>query len=174
MATHSSVLAWRIPGTGEPGGLPSMRLHRVGHDWSDLAAAACFQKTLGKMPEISILGRHKILSEEDWPAESREEELTLWTLNEVAGESAFCVNNEQSPIWRLNNFSMLTISLLVLLDMCLTASYTIIPITQPANAFLVHLRVILCGILRNMVKNKIENFFPLSFPVVWKRCVLTG
>ena len=32
MATHSSVLAWIIPGTGEPGGLPSMRLHRVGHD----------------------------------------------------------------------------------------------------------------------------------------------
>ena len=40
MPTHSSVLAWRIPGTGEPGGLPSMGLNRVGHDWSDLAAAA--------------------------------------------------------------------------------------------------------------------------------------
>ena len=40
MATHSSVLAWRIPGAGEPGGLPSMGSHRVGHDWSDLAAAA--------------------------------------------------------------------------------------------------------------------------------------
>ena len=40
MATHSSVLAWRIPGMGEPGGLPSMGLHRVGHDRSDLAAAA--------------------------------------------------------------------------------------------------------------------------------------
>ena len=40
MATHSSVLAWRIPGTVEPGGLPSMGSHRVGHDWSDLAAAA--------------------------------------------------------------------------------------------------------------------------------------
>ena len=40
MATHSSVLAWRIPGTGEAGGLPSMGLHRVGHDLSDLAAAA--------------------------------------------------------------------------------------------------------------------------------------
>ena len=40
MATHSNVLAWRIPGTGEPGGLPSVRSHRVGHDWSDLAAAA--------------------------------------------------------------------------------------------------------------------------------------
>ena len=42
MATHSSVLAWRIPGTVEPGGLPSMGSHRVGHDWSDLAAAAHF------------------------------------------------------------------------------------------------------------------------------------
>jgi len=40
MATHSSVLAWRIPGMGEPGELPSMGLHRVRHDWSDLAAAA--------------------------------------------------------------------------------------------------------------------------------------
>ena len=40
MATHSSVLAWRIPGVGEPGGLPSTGSHRVGHDWSDLAAAA--------------------------------------------------------------------------------------------------------------------------------------
>ena len=40
MANHSSVLAWRIPGMGEPGGLPSMWLDRVGHDWSDLAAAA--------------------------------------------------------------------------------------------------------------------------------------
>ena len=40
MATHSSVLAWRIPGMGEPGGLPSMGLHRVRHDWSDLAAEA--------------------------------------------------------------------------------------------------------------------------------------
>ena len=40
MATYSSVLAWRIPGTGEPGGLPSMGSQRVGHDWCDLAAAA--------------------------------------------------------------------------------------------------------------------------------------
>ena len=40
MATHPSVLAWRIPGTEEPGGLPSMGSNRVGHDLSDLAAAA--------------------------------------------------------------------------------------------------------------------------------------
>ena len=39
MATHSSVLAWRVPGTGKPGGLPSMGSHRVGHNWSDLALA---------------------------------------------------------------------------------------------------------------------------------------
>ena len=40
MATHSSVLAWRIPGMGEPGRLPSVGSHRVGYEWSDLAAAA--------------------------------------------------------------------------------------------------------------------------------------
>ena len=45
MATHSSVLAWRIPGTGEPGGLPLMGSHRVGHDWGDLAAAVSNNET---------------------------------------------------------------------------------------------------------------------------------
>ena len=40
MATHSSVLAWRIPGTGEPGGLPSMESHRVGLDWSDSSSSS--------------------------------------------------------------------------------------------------------------------------------------
>ena len=42
MATHSSVPVWRIPGMGDPGGLLSMGSHRVGHDWSDLAAAAAY------------------------------------------------------------------------------------------------------------------------------------
>ena len=50
MATHSSVLAWRIPGMGEPGGLPSMGWHRVRHDWSDLAAAAATEVLLGVGP----------------------------------------------------------------------------------------------------------------------------
>ena len=49
MATHSSVLAWRIPGTGEPGGLPSMGSHRVGHDWSDLAEAAAAAAAQSKL-----------------------------------------------------------------------------------------------------------------------------
>ena len=51
MATHSSVLAWRIPGTGDPGGLPSMGSHRVRHDWSDAAAAAAAADTMGNMFE---------------------------------------------------------------------------------------------------------------------------
>ena len=51
MATHASVLAWRIPGTGEPGGLPSIKSHRVGHDWSDLAAAAAAVRILLKQAQ---------------------------------------------------------------------------------------------------------------------------
>ena len=54
MATHSSVLAWRIPGVGEPGGLPSMGSHRVGHNWSDLAAAAAVP-SLSPSPLIEFL-----------------------------------------------------------------------------------------------------------------------
>ena len=54
MATHSSILAWRIPGMAEPGGLPSMGFHRVGQDWSDLAAAvAVFTVTLWSCISIS-------------------------------------------------------------------------------------------------------------------------
>ena len=53
MATHSSVIAWRIPGTEEPGGLPSMGSHRVGHDWSNLAAAAA---VTGKYVKITSYG----------------------------------------------------------------------------------------------------------------------
>ena len=55
MATHSSVPAWRIPGTVEPGGLPSMGLHRVGHDWSDLAAAAAVYVCQYYPPNLSHL-----------------------------------------------------------------------------------------------------------------------
>ena len=50
MATHSSVLAWRMPGTGEPGGLPSMGSHRVRHDWSDLAAVSAHGKSQRVLP----------------------------------------------------------------------------------------------------------------------------
>ena len=52
MASHSSVLAWRIPGTGEPGGLPSLGLHRVGYDRSNLAAAASVISTSSILPQF--------------------------------------------------------------------------------------------------------------------------
>ena len=55
MATHSSVIAWRIPGTREPGGLPSMGSHRVRHDWSDSAAAPLFCS----FPTPLSTGNHK-------------------------------------------------------------------------------------------------------------------
>ena len=58
MATHSSVLAWRIPGMGEPGGLPSMGSHRVGHGWSDLAAAAAVCNSSDWRRALSITGWH--------------------------------------------------------------------------------------------------------------------
>ena len=62
MATHSSVVAWRIPGTGEPGGLPSMGLHKVGHDWSDLAAAAMGDKDASNSPGVKLqLSPHPFL-----------------------------------------------------------------------------------------------------------------
>ena len=54
MATHSSVLAWRIPGMGEPGGLPSMGSHRVGHEQSDLAAAAHTSKVMLKILQAKL------------------------------------------------------------------------------------------------------------------------
>ena len=68
MATHSRTLAWRIPGTEESGWLPSMGSHRVGHDWSYLAAAEetdnaeiSFIKQFSQAPEIKIRDWQKIL-----------------------------------------------------------------------------------------------------------------
>ena len=58
MATHSSVLAWRIPGMGEPGGLPSMGPHRVGHDPSDTAAAA---HSILKSRDITLLTKFHLV-----------------------------------------------------------------------------------------------------------------
>ena len=69
MATHSSILAWKIQGPGEPGGLPSMGLHRVGHDWSDSAAAAAGGSAVKNLPakqetQVQSLGHKDPLEEE--------------------------------------------------------------------------------------------------------------
>ena len=75
MATHSSVLAWRIPGTGEPGGLPSLGSHRVGHEGSDLAAAAAAVwnglplPSPGDLPNPGIEPRSSILQADALPSE---------------------------------------------------------------------------------------------------------
>ena len=55
MATHSSILAWRIPGMREPGGLPSMGSHRVRHDWSDLAAIHFWETTAGNLAQLNFV-----------------------------------------------------------------------------------------------------------------------
>ena len=62
MATHSSVLAWRIPGMGEPGGLPSMGSHRVGHDWNDLLVAVAAAEYLMHRGawQAAVLGSHRL------------------------------------------------------------------------------------------------------------------
>ena len=60
MATHSSVLAWRIPGAREPGGLPSMGSHEVGYDWSDSAAA------LLSLESATLLGVYQVLFKLSW------------------------------------------------------------------------------------------------------------
>ena len=74
MATHSSVLAWRIPGTGEPSGLPSVGSHRVRHDWSDSAATAGTLKEVFVEVLAKPLGRAWIQE-----ADFRSEEGSSWT-----------------------------------------------------------------------------------------------
>ena len=70
MATHSSVLAWRIPGTGEPGGLLSMGSHRVRHDWRDLAPpAAAAYPSPGDLPDLGMELRSPALQADSLPIE---------------------------------------------------------------------------------------------------------
>ena len=80
MATHSSVLAWRIPGTAEPGGLPSMGSHRVRHDWRDLAAAAAPPREWAdtawpKAPTINHIVSIGCLC---WPRAPHKQKHTYW------------------------------------------------------------------------------------------------
>ena len=75
MAAHSSILAWRIPGTTEPGGLPSVGSHRVGHDWCDLAAAAAaksLQVVTAAMKLRRLLLGRKVMTNLDSILKSRD------------------------------------------------------------------------------------------------------
>ena len=66
MAIHSSVLAWRIPGAGKPDGLPSIGLHSIGHDWSDLAVAAAADSIL-KRRDITLLTKIHLVKDVLFP-----------------------------------------------------------------------------------------------------------
>ena len=100
MAPHSSVLAWRIPETGEPGGLPSMGSHRLGHDWSDLAAAAA-----GTSP---VSGATKRLPRELHSASSP---LQLWKLSvSICVLSWFILIFLTGLLWELINVSIFIFS----------------------------------------------------------------
>ena len=93
MATHSSVLDWRIPETGEPGGLLSMGSHRVGHDWSDLAAAAAaavMSSVTCSLPRMALLWRWKSICQLN---------LSEWTLVLLQDPgTAFCITLLQAGL----------------------------------------------------------------------------
>ena len=102
MATHSSVLAWRIPGTGEPGGLPSMGSHRVGHDWSDLAAAAAAKSCLTPCDPVdcSTPGSCTSLAPAVW---SNSFPLSRWcylTISSSATPFSFCLQSSLASGWK--------------------------------------------------------------------------
>ena len=79
MATHSSVLAWRILGTGEPGGLLSMGSHRVGHDWSNLAAAAAAAWMMNQIALTLVDFQQKRRAKDRcWYSEDKSVGLDLW------------------------------------------------------------------------------------------------
>ena len=102
MATHSSVRAWRIPGTGEPGGLPSLESHRVGHNWSDLAAAANenIEKLRSEVKTIKRnIWRNCFMCRGGWWVPS------LWSKQagnlEVQGAADAVILSLKSPGWKL-------------------------------------------------------------------------
>ena len=103
MATHSSVLAWRIPGMGEPGGLPSMGSHRVGHDWSDLAAvAAAFIPFFFQFPHMLPVCSWRLWTINTWPSQIT---FAVWSRARITHESYIIQETEQiGKIWSFSLF----------------------------------------------------------------------
>ena len=90
MATHSNVLAWRIPGMGEPGGLLSLGLHRVGHDWSDLAVEAATKVHIVKVTFFPVV---------TYKCES-------WTIKKAWAQKNWCLQTvvlEKTPVSPLDS-----------------------------------------------------------------------
>ena len=97
MATHSSVLAWRIPGTGEPGGLPSMGSHRVGHDWSDFAAAAAAADSMLKSRDITLSTKVRLVKAMVFPVVMYGCESGLW--RKLSTEELMLLNCGVGELW---------------------------------------------------------------------------
>ena len=109
MATHSTILAWRIPGTEEPVGLPSMGLYRVGHDWRDLAAAAA-ALLLGSHPQF-LEGRFR---------------------QSHGAFIFFCIENNLGIIHSANRFWMVLYQVLCLYGGCKTHKTVLtVPVSHP-------------------------------------------
>ena len=111
MATHSSVLAWRIPGTAEPGGLPSVGSHRVRHDCRDAAAAAAAATAIreeteikgiqiGKEVKISLFADEMTLYIENTKDTTRK---LLELINEYSKVSGYKINTQKSLAFLYNN-----------------------------------------------------------------------
>ena len=96
MATHSSVLAWRISGTGEPGGLPSLGSHRVGHDWSDLAAAAA-AKTWQETGRISGVTSYLYHHHNNNVILSPSNNFIKLSSAQESHASLFCISSSKAP-----------------------------------------------------------------------------
>ena len=95
MATHASVLAWRIPGTGELGGLQSMGSHRVGHDWSDFAAAVLDLPAMQETP-VRFLRR-----EDPWRRDRLPTPVYLGLPGGWDGKESICNEGDLGSIPRL-------------------------------------------------------------------------
>ena len=93
MATHSSILAWRIPGTREPGGLRSMGSHRVGHDWSDLAAAAAAASRWGNSVSLHFREEKKETAGENWSVRIRADTKTQDSWLSMLSMFSYCAKN---------------------------------------------------------------------------------
>jgi len=131
MATHSSVLAWRIPGTGEPGGLLSIGLHRVRHHWSDLEAAAAVEEA---QAGIKIAGRNinnlRYADDTTLMAESEEElKSLLMKVKEKSEKVGLKLNIQKTKImasgpitsWEIDGETVKTVSDFVFLGSKITA-----------------------------------------------------
>jgi len=137
MATHSSILAWRIPGTAESGGLSSVGLHRVGHNWSDLAAAEYIKRNTGldeTQAGIKIAGRNinnlRYADDTILMAESQEELKSLLMKVKDESEKVGPKLNIQktkimasSPItsWEIDGETVKTVADFIFMDSKITA-----------------------------------------------------